>query len=60
MLSLFVIAFCLYVKLITMEQAIQLVILFGGIFGGGGTIFQRQATAKIQNQIGQQSQCDGK
>ncbi len=61
MLSLLIVGFCLWIKLVTMDQAVQLVILFGGIFGGGGTIFQRQATAKLQNQINQQNQQgDGK
>lgn len=59
MLSLLIVAFCFWLKLITVDQAVQLLVVFGGLFGGGGTIFQRQATAKLQNQINQQ-QGDGK
>jgi hypothetical protein len=60
MLSLVATATCYWLKLVTLEQAVQLLVLFSGVFGGGSTIFQRQATAKLQRQIDQSRQGDGK
>ena len=50
-LSLIGVAACWWFKLIQQEQAVQLITFFVGVFGGGGIVFQRQATAKVAQMV---------
>jgi hypothetical protein len=43
-------AICWKLELVTYEQAVQLLVSFGGIFGGGGLAALRSGIKKNENQ----------